>query len=147
MKVSALVVVACGACGVAVAQEAPSLSPKTLQAALAAKPDGAEAEKLAERVREYFGGSENLMKGAAPKVDELTVAWAFEAPQVAPNAVTRVVADVGSLIVPLAKVGTTGVYAGSGNTLPRYGRDVALRGWRRPPLRRRPARGLRNPPR
>ena len=112
MKVSALVVVACCACGVAVAQDAPSLSPKTLQAALAGKPDGAEAEKLAERIREYFGGSEILMKGAAPKVDELTVAWAFEAPQVAPNAVTRVVADVGSLIVPLAKVGTTGVYAG-----------------------------------
>jgi enterochelin esterase-like enzyme len=112
MKVSALVVVASCFCGVAAAQEPPSLTPKTLQAALAAKPDGVEAEKLAERIRGYFGGSEILMKGAAPKVDELTVAWAFEAPQVAPNAVTRVVADVGSLVVPLTKVGTTGVYAG-----------------------------------
>jgi enterochelin esterase-like enzyme len=112
MKVSALAVVAYCACGVAVAQEPPSLTPRSLQAALAAKPDGAEAEKLAARIRAYFGGSEILMKGAAPKVDELTVAWAFEAPQVAPNAATRVVADVGSLIVPLTKVGTTGVYAG-----------------------------------
>ena len=60
MKVSALVVVACCAGGVAVAQEAPSLSPKTLQAALAAKPEGAEAEELAERIRAYFGGSEAL---------------------------------------------------------------------------------------
>ncbi len=112
MKVSALVVVAYCVCGVAAAQEPASLTPRTLQAALAAKPDGAEAEKLAERIRGYFGGSEILMKGAIPKVDELTVAWAFEAPQVAPNAVTRVVADVGSLVVPLAQVGTTGVYAG-----------------------------------
>jgi enterochelin esterase family protein len=112
MKVSALVAVAYCVCGVAVAQEPPSLTPRTLQAALAAKPDGAEAEKLAERIRGYFGGSDILVKGAAPKIDELTVAWAFEAPQVAPNAVTRVVADVGSLIVPLTKVGTTGVYAG-----------------------------------
>ncbi len=112
MKVSAFVVAAYCVCGVAVAQEPPSLTPKTLQAALAAKPDGAEAEKLAEQIRGYFGGTDTLLKGAAPKVDELTVAWAFESPQVAPNAVTRVVADVGSLIVPLTKVGTTGVYAG-----------------------------------
>ena len=112
MKVSGLVVVAWCVCGVAFAQEAPSLTPQTLQAALAAKPEGAEADKLAERIRAYFGGSENLMKGAAAKIDELTVAWAFEAPQLAPNAATRVVADVGSLNVPLVKVGTSGVYAG-----------------------------------
>jgi len=86
--------------------------PRTLQAALAAKPEGAEAEKLAERIRGYFGGRETLIKGAAPKIDELTVAWAFEAPQLPPNAVTRVVADVGSLNLPLVKVGTSGVYAG-----------------------------------
>ena len=112
MKLSGLVVAACCLCGVASAQEPTPLTPKTLQEALAAKPEGAEAEKLAERIRGYFGGSENLMKGAAPKIDELTVAWAFEVPQLPLNAVTRVVADVGSLNLPLVKVGTSGVYAG-----------------------------------
>jgi enterochelin esterase-like enzyme len=113
MKLSALVAVCCLAPGVGLAQEAASLTPKSLQTALAAKPEGAEAEKLAERIRGYFGGSEALMKGAAPKIEELTVAWAFEAQQVPANAVTRVVADVGSLIVPMVKVGTSGVYAGA----------------------------------
>jgi hypothetical protein len=68
-----------------VAQETASLTPKTLQAALAQKPEGADAEKLAERIRAYYGGSEALLKGGAPKIDELTVAWAVEAPQLAPN--------------------------------------------------------------
>lgn len=112
MKLSALVVAGCCLCGVAFAQEASPLTPKGLQAALAAKPEGAEAEKLAERIRSYFGGSESLVKGSAAKIDELTVAWALEAPQLPPNAVTRVVADVGSLNLPLVKVGTSGVYAG-----------------------------------
>jgi enterochelin esterase-like enzyme len=112
MKLSGLVVAALCLCGVASAQEPTPLTPKTLQEALAAKPEGAEAEKLAERIRGYFGGSESLMKGAAPKIDELTVAWAFEVPQLPLNAVTRVVADVGSLNLPLVKVGTSGVYAG-----------------------------------
>jgi enterochelin esterase-like enzyme len=111
MKLSALIVAACSLGGVAFAQDAP-LTPSSLQTALAAKPQGAEAEQLAERIRGYFGGSEALLKGAAPKIDELTVAWAFEAPQVPANAVTRVVADVGSLIVPMVKVGSSGVYAG-----------------------------------
>src|SRR6185436_17889619 len=93
------------------AQEVPPLTPKSLQAALAAKPEGAEAEKLAERIRTYFGGSENLLKGPPPKIDELTVAWAVEAPQLAANVTPRVVADVGYLTVPMIKVGTTGLYA------------------------------------
>jgi enterochelin esterase family protein len=113
MKVCVLVLAASGFAGLAAAQEPAALTPKALQAALAAKPQGAEAEKLAERIRTYFGGPENLKKGAAPKIDELTVAWAFEAPQLPADAVTRVVADVGSLIVPMAKVGTSGVYAGA----------------------------------
>ena len=46
MKLSGLVVAAWCLCGVAVAQDTPSLTPQTLQAALAAKPEGAEAEKL-----------------------------------------------------------------------------------------------------
>ena len=113
MKVCALVLAASGLAGISAAQEPAALTPKALQAALAAKPQGADAEKLAERIRAYFGGPENLKKGAAPKIDDLTVAWAFEAPELPANAVTRVVADVGSLIVPMMKVGTGGVYAGA----------------------------------
>lgn len=104
------------------AQE-PALTPKSLQAALAAKPEGAEAERLAERIRGYFGGGENLQKGGAPKFDDLAVAFALEAPpleawaraspQAAANApAPRVVADVGGFSLPLTKVGTSGVYAG-----------------------------------
>jgi hypothetical protein len=37
-----------------------SLTPKSLQAALAAKPQGKEAEALTARVRDYFG-KENLL--------------------------------------------------------------------------------------
>ena len=82
------IVVAAGLalCGVALAQEGPAFTPMSLQTALAAKPEGAEAERLAERIRTYFGGSEVLVKGAPAKIDELTVAWALEAPQLAANA-------------------------------------------------------------
>ena len=71
MKLSALSLVCCLS-AVILAQEATPLTPKSLQAALAAKPDGPDAEKLADRIRAYFGGSESLLKGAAPKIDELT---------------------------------------------------------------------------
>ena len=97
------------------AQETVPLTPKTLQAALAQKPEGPEAEKLAERIRAYYGGSETLLKGGAPKIDELTVAWAVEAPQLAANVTPRVVADVGALNLPMVKVGTSGVYAAAAN--------------------------------
>jgi enterochelin esterase family protein len=102
-------------CGtVAQAQEEPALTPGLLQAALAAKPEGAQAERLAERIRVYFGGSEALVKGAPAKIDELTVAWALEAPQLAANApVPRVAWDPGNQNLPLTKVGTSGLYAGT----------------------------------
>ena len=83
-----------------------------VQTALAAKPEGADAERLAERIRSYFGGSESLLKGAAPKIDELTVAWAREVPQLAANApAPRVAWDPGNFSMPLTKVGTSGIYA------------------------------------
>jgi enterochelin esterase family protein len=93
------------------AQDGAGLTPKTLQSALAAKPDGAAADALADRIRAYFGGSDNLSKGAAPKIDDLTVAWALEVPQLPPNVTPRVVADVGFLNLPLARVGAGSVYA------------------------------------
>jgi len=110
MKLTALVAACCLSASV-LGQETAPLTPKSLQAALAAKPEGPEAEKLAERIRTYFGGSESLLKGPPPKIDELTVVWAVEAPQLATNVTPRVVADVGYLTVPMVKVGTGGLYA------------------------------------
>src|SRR5262245_44236276 len=96
-----------------VAPQENQLTPKSLQAALAAKPVGAEAEKLASRVREYFGKDiSDLTKGAAPKVDELTVAWAVELPD-APNAkaAPRVSSSDAKFLLPLNRIGNTNVYA------------------------------------
>jgi enterochelin esterase family protein len=84
-------------------------TPKSLQADLAQKLKQADAERLAERIRTYFG-KENLSKGAAPKVDELTVAWALETP--AGNAPPKVVSADGKFVFPLTRVGSSDVYAG-----------------------------------
>lgn len=114
------VMVWCATAGVASAQEPAALSPKALQAALAAKPEGADADRLAEQVRAYFGGSDVLLRGAPPKIDELLVAWAVEVPDApAPAApqpgatvpAARVVADVGAFNLPLTKIGTSRLYA------------------------------------
>src|SRR5205809_1940753 len=95
------------------AQNGAALTPKSLHAALTARPASADAEQLAERIRSYFGGSATMMKGAAPKIDELTVAWAIEAPSLPANSpAPRVVADVGAFTMPLTPVGTAGVFAG-----------------------------------
>jgi enterochelin esterase-like enzyme len=97
----------------ALAQEGPALDPKSLSAALAAKPDGAEAERLADRIRISFGGRDVLMRGAPARVDELTVAFALEAPNVPANGpAPRAVGDHGMFNLPLTKVGTSGLYAG-----------------------------------
>jgi len=98
---------------IALAQEAASLDPKTLSVALAAKPEGVEADRLADRIRAYFGGRDVLMRGAPARVDELTVAFAIEAPTLpAAGPAPRAVADHGMFNLPLLKVGTSGVYAG-----------------------------------
>jgi len=91
-----------------VAQQETPLTPRSLESALAAKPTGAEAQQLAERIRSYFG-KDNLPKGATTKTDDLTVAWALEAPAAA--AAPKVVSDDGKFTLPLARVGTTDVYA------------------------------------
>ncbi len=110
----AWLVVGCGA--VATAQAPAPLTPKALEAALASKPAGAEAEKLAGQIRSWFGGPEVLVKGAPPKLDELAVAWAIDAtPPAANDAAVRVVADVGGFILPLTRVGETSLYAGVGH--------------------------------
>jgi enterochelin esterase-like enzyme len=115
MRLSSFISICSLAAAASLAQPSAPLTPKSLQAALAAKPEGAEAEALADRIRAYFGGREALLKGGVPKIDELTVAWALEAPQLAPNVTPHVMADVGSLNLPMVKVGTTGVYAAVAN--------------------------------
>jgi enterochelin esterase-like enzyme len=105
--VTVAALVFCGAVNAA----GQALTPKMLDAALAAHPAGADAATLADQVRTYFGGAETLTKGAPAKVDELAVAWAIDAPP--PNAGTvRVVADVGGFILPLTRIGETTLYAG-----------------------------------
>ena len=96
-----------------IAQDGAQLTLASLEAALSAKSEGGEANTLAERIRGAFGGSESLLKGAAPKIDELKVAWAIEVPQPpATGPGPRVAADVGFFNLPLTRVGTTNVYAG-----------------------------------
>ena len=58
-------------------QDVPALTPRTLAAALSAKLEGTDADRLADRIRTSFGGSETLRKGAPPKVDELSVAFTW----------------------------------------------------------------------
>ena len=95
------------------AQEGPALDPKSLIAALDAKPQGAEAERLADRIRSYFGGRDALLKGAPARADELSVAFALEAPNLpATGPAPRAVADHGMFNLLLTKVGTSGLYAG-----------------------------------
>jgi enterochelin esterase family protein len=93
--------------------ESPSLDVKTLDAALLAKPQGADAERLAERIRTAFGGRDVLMRGAAPKIDELTVAWALELSEPLPanTPLPRVARDTGAVNYAMTRVGQTNVYA------------------------------------
>ena len=77
-----------------------------LRQALDAKPSGADAEKLAERVRQAWG-KQNLPKGPGPKFDELTVAWAMESADGAP----KVVSDDNKFSLALQRIGETPVYA------------------------------------
>ncbi len=93
------------------AQSLP-LTPAALEAALAAAPQGADAERLAERVREWFGGRDRLLDGsAAPRIEGRQVAWALEVPTPADGAdVPTVQSDAVHFMRRLAPIGTTGVY-------------------------------------
>lgn len=114
MKLSvALMAVTLLSGSIALAQEGPALDAKSLMAALEAKPQGAEADRLADRIRTYFGGRDVLVKGAAGRADELTVAFALEAPGLpATGPAPRAVGDHGMFNLLLTKVGTSGIYAG-----------------------------------
>ena len=97
--------------GAAAAQETPALTPKSLETTLAAKPGGAEADALAERIRTFFGGPEVVAKGAPARIDELTVAWALEVRDRPANAPPpRVVSDVVHFNMPMTQVGSGPLY-------------------------------------
>jgi enterochelin esterase-like enzyme len=108
----AAIAIACSlAFATARAQDGTTLTPKSLEAALTQKPAGADAERLADRIRASFG-PEMLLKGSAPpKIDELTVAWALEVPLAADEPPPRVASDVVHFTMPMTRVGTTNVYA------------------------------------
>lgn len=86
-----------------------ALAPRALDAALQARPEGATAEALANRIRAAFG-RDNLTRGAAPKVDETVVAWAVEAPGAA--AAPRIASEDGRFRLTLTRVGASDLYAG-----------------------------------
>lgn len=83
------------------------LTTKSVQAALAAKPEGEAATQLANRLRGWFG-AENLKKGPNPKVDQLDVVWALEAPG-AQN--VSVVSTTSDWRMPLRKLGNSDVWS------------------------------------
>lgn len=91
------------------AEDAP-LTPRALRDALNAHPTGAEAEKLAERVRSWFG-AEDLKKGPDPKVDGLEAAWAIDAPDV--QGAPKVASQDDSFHLDLVRIGDTNIYAGA----------------------------------
>jgi enterochelin esterase-like enzyme len=99
----------------ALAQPAPGdLTPQALEAALAAAPTGAEAERLADRVRTSFGGRDALLAGTAgPKIEGRQVAWALELPlPLAADAPLPIVESDGVHFTRrLTRIGTTGVHA------------------------------------
>ena len=98
----------------AIAQEVP-LTPQILGGLVAAQPHGADADALGARIRTAFGGPDALARGAAPLVDELSVAWALELPQplAADARPPRVASDGGGFALNLTRVGTTNIYAGA----------------------------------
>jgi hypothetical protein len=90
------------------------LTPRALRDRLEAGPSGAEADRLAEAVRSWFGKGD-LPQGPGPKIDERDVAWAIEAPGAA--AAPRVVSEDDAFRLTLGRIGATDVYAGTA-TLP-----------------------------
>ena len=82
-------------------EDQKGLTPGKLSQRLAAEPKGDEADKLADEVRAWFG-KDNLLKGAAPKINGLEVAWAIESPGV--SVAPRVVSIDGSFSLSLDPV-------------------------------------------
>lgn len=92
-----------------VGSQGGGLTTQALTKRLAARPTGADAEKLADEVRSMFGGKAKLTRGPGPKVDGLNAAWAIEAPGA--SAAPKVISEDGSKSIILTRIGDTDVYA------------------------------------
>jgi len=77
---------------------------------------------LAQRIRDTWKADE-LKNGARPKMEDLTVAWAIDAPGLAAGETPRVVSEDGAFVLPLKRVDGTDLYTGTA-TLPE---GVAMR--------------------
>jgi enterochelin esterase-like enzyme len=108
-----VVLVLCAAAAGAQTAPQPPLTVKELAAALGANPQGDDATRLADRIREAFGGRNALLRGLPPKIDETTVAWAIELAEALPPEAARpaVVRDVGNTRYPMTRLDGTNVYA------------------------------------
>ncbi len=84
-----------------------SLTPKTLQMALDTGPSGADADQLAQRVRQWFGNE--IQRGAHAKIDGLEAAFAIEA--VGATAPPRVRFSDDRRDLLLKRLGTSNIYA------------------------------------
>ena len=88
--------------------QAPPMTVNQLSESLRARPAGAEADALANKVRAWFG-PDNLKKGPQPKVDRLAVAWAVEIPSSVSDRIVAVKSP--ERRIPLQRIGATDVYA------------------------------------
>jgi enterochelin esterase family protein len=95
------------------AQQAPAIDLAALQSSLAANPQDAEAERLADQIRQAFGGRDALLAGPQPLIDETMVAWAMELPEppAGRGGGPRVYRPVGTVSYNMTRVGSTPVYA------------------------------------
>ncbi len=91
----------------------PPLTPTDLKSALSS---GGDKVALAEQVRAWFG-ADNLKRGANPKVNDLTVAWAIEVADLKAGEEPRIVSDSGTFTQALQRVGTSDIYVAV-STLP-----------------------------
>ena len=113
MRITTVLVLLLSFTSISTAAAQDPLTPQSLAAALAAGAKGPDADRLAERIRAYFGAEALLKAAAAPKIDDLTVAWAIEVPAPAADAPpARVVSDAVHFTMPLTRVGSSGLYVG-----------------------------------
>jgi hypothetical protein len=102
-------------CAAQAATQDRPITPKELQAALAAKPSGSVAVELASRIRATVG-AENLKNGTGqPRTEETWALFALETKEGEPR-----VTHAGNIRSwPLTRIGDTDVYAGAG-ALPNF---------------------------
>ena len=96
------------------AQQPAPLTPQALDAALAATPQGADAERLADRVREWFGGSDRLAGRLGGAEDRRPAGRLGDrgASRGATDAEVPIVeSDAVHFTRRLTRIGTTSVYA------------------------------------